>query len=216
MGSRSELAAPERIVGLYEDNAAAWDSMRGTSVRLEKPWLDRFASLLPPGGTVLDIGCGSGEPIAGDLIERGFKVTGVDSSPSMIALCRSRFPGQEWIAADMRRLDLGRRFDGILLWHSSFHLTPVDQRALFPRLAAHADPSAVLMFTSGEDAGVRIGEWQGEPLYHASLAPADYEALLAQSGFEVVERRLHDAECGGASVWLCRQIRPESGLEGSA
>jgi hypothetical protein len=40
----------------------------------------------------------------------------------MIALARDRMPEQEWIVADMRRLALGRRFDGILAWDSYFHL----------------------------------------------------------------------------------------------
>jgi trans-aconitate methyltransferase len=38
----------------------------------------------------------------------------VGSSPQMIALARDRMPGQEWIVADMRRLALDHRFDGIL------------------------------------------------------------------------------------------------------
>ena len=42
---------------------------------------------------------------------------------------------------------------------------------MFPRFAAHAQPGAPLMFTSGSEAGEAIGEWQGEPLYHASLEP---------------------------------------------
>jgi hypothetical protein len=39
----------------------------------------------------------------------------------MIALARERLPEQEWIVADMRRLALDRRFEGILAWHSYFH-----------------------------------------------------------------------------------------------
>ena len=53
----------ERIVGLYEENAAAWDRQRGRDLH-ERAWLERFAALLPAGGGVLDIGCGMGEPIA--------------------------------------------------------------------------------------------------------------------------------------------------------
>ena len=204
----------ERIVGLYEENAAAWDRQRGREL-IEKSWLDRFAGLLPDGGTVLDIGCGSGEPVARYLTSLGFRLTGIDSSASLIALCRERFADQEWLVADMRSLALGRRFDGLIAWHSSFHLPPADQRALFPRLAAHATPGAALMFTSGPEAGESLGEWRGEPLYHASLAPAEYGALLAENGFTLVERNLEDAACGGAAVWLA-QMRPASGLEGSA
>lgn len=199
-----EERSNERIVGLYDENAAAWDRMRGRDL-FERPWLDRFAACLPPGGTILDIGCGMAEPIARYLIERGFRLTGYDSSPSLIALCRARFPDHEWIVGDMRALDLGRRFDGLLAWHSSFHLSPDDQRALFPRFAAHAAQGGHLMFTSGDGEGIRIGEWRGEPLYHASLAPKDYRRLLEENGFEVVDQRPRDPECGDATVWLGRK-----------
>lgn len=194
----------ERVVGLYEDHADAWDRQRGNKL-LEGKWLDGFLALVPPGGAVLDIGCGSGEPIARHLTERGFNVTGVDSSPSLIAICRERFPRQEWIVSDMRALDLGRRFDGVIAWHSLFHLTQNDQRSMFPRFAAHAAAGAPLLFTSGPSAGESIGEWQGQPLYHASLDPEEYEALLGATGFRVVERKLEDPECGGATVWLAQR-----------
>ena len=204
----------ERIVGLYEDNAAAWDRQRGRDL-FEKAWLDRFLGLLPPGPSVLDIGCGMGEPIARYLIERGARVTGLDSSPSLIALARERFPEHEWLVADMRALDLGRRFDGVLAWHSFFHLSPEDQEPMFPRFAAHARRGAALMFTSGWDRGDAIGRWQGEPLYHGSLATAEYQSLLEMNGLVVVDHRVSDPECGHATIWLA-QMSPASGLDGSA
>jgi len=193
----------DRIVGLYEDNAAAWDRQRGRDL-FEKPWLDRFLALLPPAPRVLDIGCGMGEPIAAYLIERGAQVTGVDSSPSLIALCTERFPEQRWVVEDMRRLELGERFDGILAWHSFFHLAPEDQEPMFPRFAAHAAPGAALMFTSGWGRGEAIGRWQGEPLYHGSLDTKEYAALLAANGFAVVDHRVRDPECGDATIWLAQ------------
>lgn len=198
----------ERIVGLYEEKAAAWDRQRGGEL-IEAGWLDRFAALLPERGAVLDLGCGMGEPLARWLIERGFAVTGVDSSPSLLALARQRNPDQAWIEGDMRRLDLDRRFDGILAWHSLFHLRAGDQRAMFPRFAAHARPGAALMFTTGPEAGEAIGEWQGEALYHASLEPSEYESLLHANGFAVIARRLRDPACGDATVWLARERNRE-------
>jgi SAM-dependent methyltransferase len=204
----------ERIIGLYDEHADAWDRQRGRDL-FERPWLERFAERLPPGGTVLDIGCGMAEPIARWFIEQGFAVTGVDSSPALIAMCRERFPGSEWIVGDMRELALGRRFDGLLAWHSFFHLSPDDQRAMFTRFAAHAAPGAVLMFTSGHDAGEAIGSWQGEPLYHGSLSPPEYEALLRANGFAIVDRRIEDPDCGHATILLA-QMSPANGLDGSA
>jgi SAM-dependent methyltransferase len=130
----------EGIIDLYERHARAFDRDRSRSLQ-EQTWLDRFLGHVRPASTVLDVGCGMAEPIARYVIERGFRVVGIDSSPSMIAMCRARFPGAEWLVADMRRLALGRRFDGILAWDSFFHLRMDAQRAMFARFAAHAGPA---------------------------------------------------------------------------
>lgn len=197
-------AAAHDVTGLYERHAALWDEGRGRTL-FERPWLDRFLSLVPEGGAVLDIGCGSGEPIARYLAGRGRRVTGIDGSASLIALCRKRMPGQDWHLADMRDLALGRTFDGLIAWDSFFHLTATDQRAMFPVFRRHAAPGALLMFTSGPSDGEAIGVFGGEPLYHASLSPGEYRALLAENGFEVIEFRPEDPECGGHSIWLARR-----------
>jgi len=193
----------ERIVDLYDRHAAVWDQDRSKSL-FEKPWLDRFLALLPAGGSILDIGCGSAEPIARYLIAAGHDVTGADSSAAMISLCRRRFPDQDWVVADMRSLSLDRRFEGILAWDSFFHLTCDTQRRMFPIFRAHAAPRAALMFTSGPRHGEAIGSYRGEPLYHASLDEADYRALLGEFGFEVVAYVAEDPACGGHTIWLAR------------
>jgi SAM-dependent methyltransferase len=192
------------IIGLYQRHAAAFDAQRGRGL-MERAWLDRFTALIPPGGAVLDLGCGMGEPIAAHLIAAGFRVTGVDSAPSLLALCRARFPLQDWVLADMRGLDLGRRFDGLLAWDSFFHLDHADQRAMFPVFARHAAPGAALMFTSGPSEGVALGCFEGEALHHASLSPGEYRGLLAAHGFAVVAHRAEDPECGGHTIWLARR-----------
>lgn len=103
---------------------------------------------------------------------------------------------------DMRTVNLGQRFDGIVAWDSFFHLGPDDQRAMFPRFAAHARPGAPLMFTSGTTEGEAIGSFCDEPLYHSSLATAEYEHLLTTNGFAVREYLVDDPHCGGHTVWL--------------
>ncbi|CAK7254845.1 MULTISPECIES: class I SAM-dependent methyltransferase [unclassified Shinella] len=194
----------DRIAGLYERHADAFDRIRGRDLS-EKPWLDRFTAPLAAGAAILDLGCGSGEPLAASLIACGFAVTGVDASQTLVGLCRARHPAHDWYVADMRGFSPGKTFAGILAWHSFFHLTPQDQRAMFPRFAAMAAPGAMLMFTSGPSQGVVVGTFQGEPLYHASLEGAEYRELLAANGFAVVEHRREDPDCGGATVWLARK-----------
>ena len=60
-------SAAENIIDLYQRHAHAFDAERGRSL-FEKPWLDRFRDLLPPRGSILDLGCGSAEPIARHFI----------------------------------------------------------------------------------------------------------------------------------------------------
>jgi SAM-dependent methyltransferase len=193
----------EEIVGLYERHAEEFNRDRSRTLQ-EKVWLDRFISLVRPSGVVLDIGCGMAEPIARYLLDTGFQVVGIDSSPTLIQLAQARFPDSEWIVADMRQLELGRSFDGILAWDSFFHLRQSDQRDMFPRFASHAAPGAPLMFTSGSAHGEVTGSYCGEPLYHGSLSPAEYESLLVSNGFDVLAYLANDPDCGEHTVWLAR------------
>ncbi|MEX2285094.1 MAG: class I SAM-dependent methyltransferase [Gemmatimonadota bacterium] len=197
----------ETIIELYERRAREYDSDRSRSLQ-ERDWLDRFLRFVPPSGTVLDLGCGMGEPIGRYLIERGYHVLGVDSSPSLIDLCRQRFPEGEWLVADMRQVDPGRRFDGVLAWDSFFHLSMNDQRAMFARFAALAGKGAPLLFTSGTSEGEAIGSYHGEALYHASLDPAEYRELLNTHGFVIRAHATEDPQCGDHTVWLATSVSP--------
>jgi SAM-dependent methyltransferase len=195
------------IIEHYERHARDWDTDRNRNIEPwnDKPWHDRFVAELPDGAAVLDLGCGSGSPVAAFLAERGLHVTGVDSSPTLISLCRQRLPDYEWLVGDMRQLELPRKFEGILAWDSLFHLTPDDQRRMFDVFARHAAPETVLMFNSGPAYGEVVGSYRGDPLYHASLNPDEYTTLLGNIGFEVVAHAVEDWQTrGGRTVWLTR------------
>jgi SAM-dependent methyltransferase len=198
--------AAKRLVDHYERHALSWDADRRASGWIDKPFIERFLGFLPQGATVLDLGCGGGSPVALHMVAQGFHVTGVDSSPTLISLCRSRMPDQEWVVGDMRSLALGRRFGGILAWDSFFHLRYEDQRTMFGIFAAHAAQAAVLMFNAGPGHGEAMGSYRGDPLYHASLDASEYEALLAHFGFELIEHSINDPAKGGRIFWLARKL----------
>jgi SAM-dependent methyltransferase len=198
--------AADRIVAHYERHALSWDADRRAASWIDKPFIERFVSYLPRTAAVLDLGCGGGSPIALHLVGQDFRVTGVDSSPTLISLCRARMPDQEWIVGDMRSLALGRQFAGILAWDSFFHLRHKDQEAMFRVFAAHAAPAAILMFNAGPSHGEAIGAYRGDRLYHASLDAFEYDALLANFGFELIEHSINDPSAGGRIFWLARAV----------
>ena len=197
---------PDQIMDLYERHADQYIADRARTRYKESIWLNRFAALLPPGGAVLDIGCGCGQPIAEQLIDQHFALDGVDSSPTLIARCREKFPRQKWLVADMRSLSLENRYSGLLAWDSFFHLSPEDQRGMFPLFKRHAASDAAFMFTSGPSHGEAVGSYAGEPLYHASLAEEEYRRLLEDNGFLVVSHVSEDTECSGHTVWLAQAV----------
>ncbi len=203
MGDENE-ALHGRTREVYRAAATGWDRVRNREL-FEKPWLDRMLEHVPAGGEILDLGCGAGEPIAAYLIAQGFAVTGADFAPEMLALARARWPDLDWIEADMRRLDLGRRFDAIVAWNSFFHLNRAEQRAMFPVFAAHLRPGGVLLLTSGPEDGERIGSVEGMAVYHASLAPEDYRASMRAAGLHPTAFVPEDPDCAGHSVWLVRK-----------
>ena len=193
------------IIEIYKKYAKQWDQQRRHHFA-DRIWLERFLTLIPPSSQILDLGCGAAVPVAEYCILQRHAVTGIDSSPAMLELAMQRFPTQQWLQADMRQLHLNQRFGGILAWDSFFHLTHDDQRHMFKVFEQHAQSGTALMFSSGPSHGIAMGEMQGEVLFHASLAPNEYQALLHRHGFRVVEMRAEDPECTGHTVWLAQKI----------
>lgn len=193
---------PEDVIPTYERVVGSFAKRRDQTL-FERKWLDKTLNFAP-GRRVLDLGCGSGAPIARYLADRRCTLTGVDGVAAMVAIFRQTLPDAQAIYADMRGLDLGEHFDVILAWNSFFHLAPDDQRAMFATFAAHAAPRAVLMFTAGPSAGEPIGSVEGAPVYHASLDPSEYRNLLDTHGFQVLAFAPEDPTCNGHTIWLAR------------
>lgn len=194
-------SAFKAVINLYEKHAQTFAEMRSVDLS-ERPWLDRFISAIPEGGHVLDLGCGNGSPIAEYLISQGFTLTGIDSSPSMIASCRDKFPHATWMVADMRELNLGKTFDGILAWDSFFHLCRSDQRDMFALFSAHGHAGTALMFNAGPEEGEAFGQLKGELLAHSSLSPLEYASLMQNYNFRLVRHVVEDEQCNGRTIWL--------------
>ncbi len=124
--------AASRIVDHYERHALEWYADRRAASWIDKPYIERFLRFLPERANILDLGCGGGLPIAAHLVAQGFRVTGIDSSPTLISLCRKRMPVQEWIVGDMRSLTLIGDLTEYWLGTASFTSATKIRRRCFP------------------------------------------------------------------------------------
>lgn len=187
------MASEDRSNG-YEEIAPAFIAGRGsdrneTGVSVVSDW----SRALPPAATVLDLGCGTGVPISQALIERGFRVYGVDASPKMIAAFRSRFPTVPLQCAAVEDSDFfGRIFDGVAAWGLLFLLAPPVQHQLMTKVAAALRSGGRFLFTAPRQncswADLLTGRTSISLGYNA------YRDALAAAGMPLIGTCLDDAD----------------------
>lgn len=102
--------------------------------------LDLVADHVPPGGSVLDLGCGVGR-LANALAAEGITVTGVDAHAGMVAHLS---PTVDAVRADIADLDLGRTFDVVVL---ASHLVnhPTAAPAFLATCRRHVAPDGAVL-----------------------------------------------------------------------
>jgi 2-polyprenyl-3-methyl-5-hydroxy-6-metoxy-1,4-benzoquinol methylase len=191
------------ILNLYNTHVDWYEKKRNTHL-MEKKYLDHVISLISKNGSILDVGCGIGKPIALYFSSKGFAVTGVDGSENMIARASEINPNEKWLVSDMRTLNLNEKFDALIAWDSFFHLTQDEQREMFSIFKLHLKPGGVLLFTSGPSESIAIGEMNGHELFHSSLSSDEYLKLLSENKFTVIDHQVEDPECGRHTVWLAQ------------
>ncbi|HET7621638.1 MAG TPA: class I SAM-dependent methyltransferase, partial [Gemmatimonadaceae bacterium] len=144
----------------YEAIAAEFIAVRGSpsvsrpaiGARTVREWI----RTLRPGGTALDLGCGSGYPITQLLVEAGLQAYGVDASPSMVAAFRTRFPDVPVECNDVTRSDFfGREFDGVVAWGLLFLLRPEAQAQLIDKVGHGLVRGGQFLFTAPRE----LCEW---------------------------------------------------------
>ncbi len=100
---------------------------------------------------VLDAGCGTGR-VAVRLAELGYDVVGCDVDPAMVDVARSEAPDLDWRVADLATLDLGERFDVVVV---AGNVVPLLEEGTLEvactRLAAHVAPGGSLVCGFGTD-----------------------------------------------------------------
>ena len=105
-----------------------------------------YASFVPPGGTVLELACGTGR-LTIPLTERGFSMTGLDSAGAMLEAAKTKAVARgarpAFVLSDMREFALDAKFDLIFLPNNSLgHLhTLPDIQACFASVRRHLSPS---------------------------------------------------------------------------
>ena len=185
----AEAVGPEyRELAAFFDDFAAEEAEWRRRNRAYHGWIAKLHRFqIPPGARVLEIGCGSGDLLA--ALEPSVGV-GIDVSPRLVELARSRHPDLRFETGAGERLDLSETFDYVVL--SDVLPFVHDLVALFDRVAAHCHPGTRVVVHSYSRMWrpiIRMAELAGQkprkPIRNW-IAPEVIKNLLQLSDFEVV------------------------------
>lgn len=120
----------EREIAFFDSHGAvnAYDVFTPAS---NERLIDAFAQLsgLAPGARVVDLGCGSGV-FTDALQRRGYRCTGVDLSPKLIAIAQGKYKDIDFMTGDIEALPFADgSFDGVLLSGVVHHLPELSRCA---------------------------------------------------------------------------------------
>ncbi|WP_026381121.1 class I SAM-dependent methyltransferase [Afifella pfennigii] len=176
----------------YEAVADAFVAARSSSttgLAIVRKW----AASLPRGGSVIDIGCGSGEPVTAALIDAGLAVSAIDASPALVAAFRQRFPDVEVACEPAERSRFfDHSFDGAVAIGLIFLLPESAQRDLIGRVAGALKPGGRFLFTAPRQVCAWDDVLTGRR--SSSLGAEEYGRVLAQSELHLIAEHVDEGE----------------------
>lgn len=207
----------------YDAIAEQWHSHSREQAYVDRVlgYVDRILKDLPPGSKVLDLGCGTGSPIALYLAQQGYRVTGIDQSEKMIEIARAVVPEAELIHGDMVEIQLDDKFAAAVAWDSIFHVERKHHSAIYRKLASSLEMGGRLLLSVGGsdiDSSVEgstsnnrvaegfTSEMFGHTFFYSGYAPAFTRKLLEAEGFEIEVWEVDDPSSCGHIAAIARRM----------
>ena len=182
------------------DTAEQWKEVLAAQP-LDRAVLAAFAELVlaAGGGSVADIGCGTGR-VTCHLHGLGVDVFGIDLSPGMLAIARRDHPGLRFDVGSMTALDVpDAALTGLMAYYSTIHIPDDLLPEVFAEFHRVLAPGghALLAFQVGDEP-LRMSEAWGHEIslvFHRRR-PEQVGALLAAAGLPVHAHGVREAGAG--------------------
>jgi len=180
---------PKRVVERgYDQVAQDYARLEGETEWPRMRWLRKLLNRLEPGSSVLDLGCGSGDP-ADIEISKEHKVTGVDISQAQINLARQNVPTGHFIHGDAGSVEFQEaHFDAVVSFYTLEHVPRKEHETILQRIYQWLrDGGFLLISIEAGDFDDVMGEWLGVPMFISCFDPETMKQLVTESGFEILE-----------------------------
>lgn len=168
----------------YDKIGETYDSYRDHDKFI--PELEKFASMLPKGGKILDVGSGSGIPTSKFLADSGFDVVGADISESMVKLAQKYVPNATFVKKNMLTLDFDdESFDGIICVYSLWHVPRSNHHFIYLNFRRMLTDNGILVINTGVRESEGMSDFFGEPMFWSNNNTEKTLELVKKAGFTI-------------------------------
>jgi cyclopropane fatty-acyl-phospholipid synthase-like methyltransferase len=183
----------------YDAIANQWDAVRIRLSEAERRILLCLTEFVAPGEQILDLGCGTGRPIAEHFIGLGLRVTGVDQSASMLELARGRLPEQTWVLSALEEFQPEGRYGAAIAWDSLFHIPRMHHANIWRRVRAVLPAGGRFALTLGgmDDHPAFTDSMFDRTFFYDSHGPETALSLLGEAGFSIVSHEFLNVPTDG-------------------
>lgn len=182
----------------YDRIAEQWGEARKTLSERDRTLFERFTELLPENPRILDIGCGTGIPIARWLTEQGADLYGIDRSSRLLAMARENVPQAVFDLGDVETFTIDEKFDGAVLWDVIFHIERQKHRPILERIHRRLRPRGSLIVSSGGSEHPPFTDQMfGVDFSYDAHGPDTFIQICRDVGFSVAEHAILNEPDGG-------------------
>ncbi len=195
----------------YDKVAHEYASLEGEIKWPRMRWLNKLLNKLEPGSSVLDLGCGSGDP-ADIKISKEHKVTGVDISLTQINLARQNVPTGHFIHADASSMEFpATSFDAVISFYSMDLIPRKEHKTILRRIYHWLRAGGYLLISiEAGDYDDVTGEWLGVPMILSCFDPETMKKMVNEVGFDLLETDIETQVEKGKEIpylWLLSRKR---------
>ena len=144
---------------------------------------------------VLDLGCGTGHPIAKAISPMVKEYCGIDSSQPMLDAYLTNVQNANCRLLDMCDIDqISGKWDFIFSWGAICHLPIELQKKTMSAVSKLLTPDGRFLFTSGRETEECTGTVGEFTVYHHSMGRSSYVEYLTQKDMELIDSSFTEGE----------------------
>lgn len=189
----------------YNQIAHSYQNERG--MLKSGKYLQKFLQLLKPQSYILDLGCGSGDPVDIELIKRGHLVIGLDISSVQVQLARKNCSTGSFTVKDIQTLQPKElKVDAVVSFYTFFHIPRGSHLQLLQTVNSFLPVGGLFLLTMGDTDFEGYHDLYGAKMWSSQYGPQKNAQLLQEAGFGILMDTIDTSGAEKHQILLAQKV----------